>query len=218
MMFRVERSYPAPSSLERKSKYDGADVHEALQLCFFGKCYICENKNPMDINIEHFIPKENDKDKEFEWDNLYLSCSRCNNIKITKYDNLLDCCKENVWNRIKLLPGFSYKPKSVTIEAQFDDDKTLQTAELLKKVYNSDHTMSKRLTSASLRSHIAKTTQKLIASMNEYHEDDTPDQQKSILIEKMKIMIRKSSAYSAFCRWIIIDDSELCEILAPYMD
>jgi len=217
-MFKVERTYPAPLSLGRKKKYDSPDVHEALQACFFEKCYICETKNPMDINIEHFIPKDEDKDKEFDWDNLYLACSRCNNIKITSFNNLLDCCTQKVWDRIKLLPGFSFKPKAVTIEALYDDTKTIQTAELLKRVYNSDHTISKRLTSAALRSQITRTTQKLIASMNEYHEVDTPDQQKLLLIEKMKMMIKKSSAYSAFCRWIIVDDSELSQILIPYMD
>lgn len=50
-MFRVNRTYPAPVSLSRKLRYDGPDVHEALQKCFFGKCYICENKDPLDINI-----------------------------------------------------------------------------------------------------------------------------------------------------------------------
>lgn len=217
-MFKVNRTYPAPISLSRMVNYDGIDVHEALQDCFFGKCYICENKNPLDINIEHFNPKGNDKQKTFDWDNLYLSCARCNNIKLAKFDNLLDCCKEKVWDRIKLLPGFSYRAKKINITPLFDDDKTRITAELLDKVYNSDHTISKRLTSAALRSQITITTQKLIKNINEYYEDDTPKQQKKYLLEKMKTMIRRDAAFSSFCRWIIIDDAELSEMLEPFMD
>ena len=37
-MFKVNRTYPAPKSLSKKVRYDGADVHEALQECFYGKC------------------------------------------------------------------------------------------------------------------------------------------------------------------------------------
>ncbi|HHA1365912.1 TPA: HNH endonuclease [Enterobacter hormaechei subsp. xiangfangensis] len=217
-MFKVNRTYPAPISLSKMVNYDGADVHEALQSCFFSKCYICETKSPLDINIEHFKPKGNDNKKTYDWDNLYLSCSRCNNIKLSKYDNLLDCCKEKVWDRIKLLPGYSSRPKKVTVEALFDDEKTKITAELLDKVYNSDHTISKRLTSAALRSQITKATQKLIKNINEYYEEDTPLQQKELSIEKMKMLIRREAAYSSFCRWIIMEDDELSIILEPFMD
>ncbi|EET2546409.1 hypothetical protein FJS63_005084, partial [Escherichia coli] len=169
-MFKVNRTYPAPKSLSKKARYDGADVHEALQECFYGKCYICETKNPLDINIEHFKPKGDDVERAFDWDNLYLSCSRCNNIKLSKYDNILDCCKEKVWDRVKLLPGYSYKAKKITVTALFNDIETQTTAELLEKVYNSDHTMSKKLTSAALRTQVVKTTQKLIKNINEYYE------------------------------------------------
>ncbi|EPA1256010.1 HNH endonuclease [Enterobacter bugandensis] len=217
-MFRVNRTYPAPVSLARKLRYDGPDVHEALQECFFGKCYICENKDPLDINIEHFVSRKNDDEKSYDWDNLYLSCGRCNNIKLAKHDELLDCCNEVVWNRIKLLPGFSARAKKVTVEPLFNDKKTITTADLLEKVYNSDHTINKRLTSAALRSQITKTTQKLIRNIIEYYEDDTPIERKLYLIEKIKVLIRRDAKFSAFCRWIVLDDAELCEILEPFMD
>ncbi|WP_029687032.1 HNH endonuclease [Tatumella saanichensis] len=217
-MFKVTRTYPAPISLSKKVHYDSADVHDALQSCFFGKCYICEIKEPLDINIEHFKPKGSNNERTFDWENLYLSCARCNNIKLTKYEGLLDCCQEKVWDKIKLLPGFSYRTKRVTVEALFNDEKTEITAKLLNKVYNSDHTISKKLTSATLRSQVTKATQKLIRNINEYYEEDTPQQQKDFLIEKMKMLIRREAAFSAFCRWIIMDDHELSAILEPFMD
>ena len=87
-MFNVLRTYPAPQSLAAKKAYDSEDVHKALQDCFFGKCYICETKEPLDINIEHFIPRKTDSSKAYDWENLYLACARCNNIKLAKYENI----------------------------------------------------------------------------------------------------------------------------------
>ncbi|WP_072929449.1 HNH endonuclease [Nissabacter archeti] len=217
-MFKVERSYPAPESLARRTKYDSEDVHLALQECFYRKCYICETKDPLDINVEHFTPRTTDESKIFDWDNLYLSCARCNNIKLIKYDNILDCCKESVWENIKLLPGFSVKTKTLTVIPLMNDAKTLLTAELLNRVYNSDHTISKKLTSASLRAQVTKATQILTRNMIEYYQEDTPEQTKTELIEKMKVLISKKSQYSAFCRWVIREDDELSKILEPFMD
>lgn len=217
-MFNVNRVYPAPLSLKKKSKYDLPDVHEALQQCFYGKCYICEAKDPLDINIEHFIPQDIDKEKTFDWDNLYLACSRCNNIKRADYNGLLDCCNESVWERIKLLPGFSARPKELTVKPLSDDAKTMLTAKLLSNIYNSDNTMSKRLTAASLRSQVTKTSQLLLKNINKYYEPDSTKQEKDLSIEKMKLLISRESAFSAFCRWIIMDDMELSEILKPFMD
>lgn len=150
-MFNVVRSMPAPGSLLTHKKYDGDDVHSALQECFHEKCYLCETKKPLDINIEHFDPHMGDIIKKFSWDNLYLVCSRCNNIKLAKYNNLLDCCVISVWDRVKLTPGFSPKTKKFIITPQFSDDKTLETAQLLNDIYNNDNTINKRLTARSLR-------------------------------------------------------------------
>ena len=43
-MFNVVRSMPAPGSLLTHKKYDGDDVHSALQECFHEKCYLCDKK------------------------------------------------------------------------------------------------------------------------------------------------------------------------------
>lgn len=217
-MFNVLRTYPEPQSLAAKKTYDSEDVHEALQDCFFGKCYICETKDPLDINIEHFIPRKTDSSKAYEWENLYLACARCNNIKLAKYENILDCCKGDIWSNIKLLPGFSMRTRKLTVVALTTDKETITTAKLLDSVYNSDHSINKKLTSASLRAQVTRATQILTKNMTEYYKEDTPDIRKEELIEKMKVLIHRKSAYSAFCRWIIKDDVELNDILEPFMD
>ena len=48
-MVKIERSFPAPSSLEAEAKkksgsYEKSDVVERLKQDFHNKCYICELK------------------------------------------------------------------------------------------------------------------------------------------------------------------------------
>ena len=52
-MVKVERSFPAPASLEVEAKkpsgsYSEQDVVEQLKKDFHDKCYICEIKNLQD--------------------------------------------------------------------------------------------------------------------------------------------------------------------------
>lgn len=218
-MFNVIRKQPAPSSLNAQKSYSGEDVHIALKDCFHDKCYLCETKRPLDINIEHFIPHEGDKSLEFSWDNLYYACSRCNNIKLNKYKNLLDCCaNQPVWDKIKLLPSFSPVPKSLIIEAQYNDSKTVETAELLAHIYNNDNTINKKMTAKSLRINVVKTTHKLMKHMITYHDDDSTDAEKQTALEKIKVMISRDYPYSAFCRWMIKEDDALDSLLSSFMD
>lgn len=216
-MFNVIRTLPAPTSLEAQRKYDGEDVYTALEECFHKKCYICETKNPLDINIEHFNPHMGDIEKKFNWNNLYLSCSRCNNIKQAQYQNLLDCCSTSVWDKIKLLPGFSPGARNFTITALDTDPKTIETATLLNDVYNNDRTINKRFTARSLRSQVVKTTHKLTKLMTIYYDEDSTGVKREQAIEDMKVMIQSSYPYSAFNRWMIKDDRELDDILSPFM-
>lgn len=217
-MFNVIRPMPAPDSLLTKSKYDGEDVYSSLQECFYEKCYLCETKKPLDINIEHFDPHMGDINKKFSWGNLYLVCARCNNIKLAKYNNLLDCCSISVWDRVKLTPGFSPRAKEFIVTAQYPDDKTLETAQLLNDIYNNNNTINKRITARSLRAQVVQTTHKLTQHMIAYYSEDSTDEEKENAISKMKVMIKKSYPYSAFCRWMIKDDDGLDTLLAPLMD
>ena len=78
-MVKVERSFPAPDSLEEEVKkltgrYDKPDVIERLKRDFHNKCYICEMKELQDPNVEHLLPHKNGKypERKFDWENLFL--------------------------------------------------------------------------------------------------------------------------------------------------
>ncbi len=86
-MIKVERTYPAPSSLEtERLKANGEsnkdDVKTQLYNDFAYKCYICEVILGQDTgHVEHLEAHRDDKDKKFNWDNIFLSCAHCNGVK-----------------------------------------------------------------------------------------------------------------------------------------
>ena len=53
------------------------------------------------LPVEHLIPHKGNKDLEFEWNNLFLACPHCNNIKRDKYTPILDCCKVDVDQKLR---------------------------------------------------------------------------------------------------------------------
>ncbi len=63
-----------------QEKYRHAQVKETLTKMFHGKCAYCESKlNVVTYGaIEHFFPKSIYVDRTFDWENLLLSCDRCN--------------------------------------------------------------------------------------------------------------------------------------------
>ena len=90
-MVKIERSFPAPSSLKTEAlkasgKYNRADVIAQLRKDFNDKCYICETKDLQDPEDEHLLPHENGKypERKFDWNNLFWACGHCNNIKNQK--------------------------------------------------------------------------------------------------------------------------------------
>jgi len=218
-MFNVVRNGSFPVSLADKRKYDSKDVWEELSKVFHKKCYICETSEPQDINVEHFVPHQGDEDLKFDWNNLYFSCGRCNNIKLAKYNELLDCCdpSTDVVRAVKHLPPLMPYGGNLRIEAQRDDDKTKLTAELLNRVFNSEHTTNKAISSVSLRKKVFEQYNLLLTQVNNYYNPVALPKDKEDAIERMKLLLKPSSPYSAFVSWCIIEDSELGPILQDFI-
>ena len=101
---------------------------------------MCEMNELQSINVEHLFPHHDGKDRDrmYDWNNLFYSCAHCNNIKKSKvYDDvILDCCKvdperyvcqELVDNHVRV------SPKVDTIEAE-------RTAQLLTECFEHRNT------------------------------------------------------------------------------
>jgi len=211
-MFNVIRSEDAPASLEDKTKYDSEDVWEQLRKDFNDKCYICETIEPHDINVEHFVSHRNvDDELKFSWENLYFSCSRCNNIKGKAFDNLLDCCNPNidVYKSLKLLPPRSPTGLSVIIEKRIQQPGIDETVELLNRVYNSDRTINKQVSSDYLRRKVFDRLNKLYVHMLKWYSDESLDHEKNDAIDRIRLFLKPSAPYSAFMRDVILEDKKL---------
>lgn len=214
-MFKVIRTYPAPPSLATKKNYGGDDVLKSLKDCFHSKCYLCETKEPLDINIEHFIPHGNDEHLKFEWTNLYLACSRCNNIKLARKEPLLDCCNADfdISDLIKILPPISPFAGNMILEPLSNDPFTLNTAALLNDIYNNENTVNKQMTATFLRKRIYFETGKVSKYMRDYLEEETSEEEKESLLNKINNLTKSSAPYSAITKHLVLSDSFFSKLI-----
>ena len=222
-MVYLEKSQPAPTSLAvEKQKANGdykkEDVLERLKNDFKNKCYICELKAPTSINVEHFEPHKGDIDKKFDWNNLFWSCAHCNNTKLDKYDNILNCTNKthDVENRLKYI-FISFPVEHIDIVALDASAKTQNTKELLLAIYNGT-TPLKKLESANLRSCILNEISDFQQLLLSYFDDTISAEEKHLLLSKICTHISRESYFTAFKRWIIKEDQKLNAEFGKYFD
>ena len=222
-MLYFEKSQPAPYCLENeKNKVNGDykcdDVLDRIRNDFKNKCYICEYKEPETINIEHFIPHQGNIDLKFDWNNLFWSCSHCNNTKLSNFINLLNCTDANddIENRLKY--KFSPFPfEWVIIEALDNSPETLSTRDLLLNVYNGT-TKLKTIESANLRNKLLEEIKDFQDLLCEYFKDIYSDEDLEYFLVKIKGHLNKASNFTSFKRWIVLKNDRLREEFENYFE
>lgn len=221
-MVFFEKSQPAPNCLAiEKAKSNGdykcTDVLKLIQSDFKNKCYICEFKEPTSINIEHFIAHKEDKDLKFDWNNLFWSCYHCNNTKLAKYDNILNCT--NATHQVDRKLKYIMKPfpcEKVYIEAKEDLPEVHQTKDLLEAVYNGT-TPLKHLESANLRNAILEEIMDFQKWLWDYYSTQII-QNKQYYILKIKEHLSRESNFTAFKRWIVLDNEKMKKDFEKFFD
>lgn len=204
-MIRLHKS-PSPSTeIKSVSDYRKGEVIWTLAKDCHNKCYICEDK-PTTINVEHIVPHRSDPNLKFDWNNLFIACGHCNNIKLAKYDDIIDPTKcdpeEHITLSVEITSDFTDK---VVVESLTNDASVLITVELLGLVYNGGSTDIKNIECLNLRnSHIMPNIRLFYQYIRGYREE--PDLGYDILIRKE---IERSSIFAAFKRKIVRDDPEL---------
>ena len=220
-MVYFEKSQPAPSSLgiekEKKSgTYRTDETIKRINNDFYGKCYICGQKNPTTINIEHFIPHKDNVDLKFDWNNLFYSCGHCNNVKLAKkeFDNILNCIilSDNVDRAIayKFNPFPKEKP---CFEVVIESKKALNTKELLDKVFNGEHTSLKLLEGSSLRDLLLKSIKEFQDLLIDYYKYDKND----MFLVKIKEHLSNRMEFTAFKRYIVRNNEVLNNEFIKYI-
>ena len=221
-MLFFKKSRPAPVCLEiEKNKANGdykcGDVLTRLKSDFKNKCYICEYKEPENINVEHFVPHKGDDDLKFSWDNLFWSCAHCNNTKLGNFDNLLNCTDADDKVEEKLKYKFNPFPgEKVKIESLDDSEKTKQTKELLLKVYNGT-TPLKMIESSNLRNSLLNEIKVFQEILIDYFQNTNDAEDKKYLLYKIKGHLNAASNFTSFKRWIVKGNERLFTEFKQYL-
>ncbi len=222
-MVYFEKSQPAPECLEiEKQKPNGdykcGSVLKRLEADFKSKCYLCERAGLTAINVEHFRPHKGNKRLKFDWNNLFWSCSHCNNTKLDMYNNLLNCIdkKDDVENALSYFMESTPKEK-VYIEIIKQSEKAVSTKELLLKVYNGT-TELKTLEAANIRAALLEDLLDFKEHLKEHYKKSNKDEVKEFHLMKVKNHLSRSSNFTAFNRWIVKKNAELRNDLEQYFD
>ncbi len=88
-----------PSARPDSSKYGNPSIKKCLHSSSFGKCFYCETKlNETSIEIDHCKEVHIFPELAYTWDNLYMSCSNCNDkmdCQAIPIEEVLDPCKDS---------------------------------------------------------------------------------------------------------------------------
>lgn len=226
-MVNFRKGTPSQEVLEKlaeeKKKANGTynipEVVNALKEEFHDKCYICEQKNIKGINIEHFKPHKGNKDLMFDWNNLYYACGHCNNLKLSKYDNILDPGNPNEDVEASLRYGMPilHKRAQVEITASVEEnEKVKNTVELLNYVYNGK-TAIKDIEAVNIKKDLVKELVQFTEWLREYDDDELEEDEREDLKRNIRKGLNVKSPFTAFKRQIIKDTQYLYEEFKEYI-
>lgn len=212
----TEKTELAIEDLQRARKsggtYNTENVNAALIQIFHGKCYICENKNATSYQIEHLIPHRGKSELKYDWQNLFWSCAHCNNMKLDKYEPILDCTKASVEKMITFRKtGYFGTDEKLEFTAVDENSEAVKnTISLLEDVYYGT-TPQKRVEARVIRRNLRKELSKFKEYVREYQESEDEEEK-----EDMGYLIKKelgdNSEFTAFKRWLIWDNEIYSEL------
>ncbi len=225
-MFTVTRPTEIPKSLINPPKnYRAEDVVNTLKKIFHGKCYLCERSNISDVEIEHLVPHKGDEIKKFNWNNLFYSCSRCNNIKSYTHIDIIDCSMNNydVSKYIILeCPLINNKERKVTVNSNtIPSSISIEpTIKLLYECYNNTSTAIKGISRSELIKDIQKYSFQFQKLKNDilYPTEPLTQSEINIKIEKLKAMCSPKFSYSSFWKSAIMLDEDLSDLVGNVFD
>lgn len=220
-MFKVVRS-KKPANWTN-SDYTDPIVVEQLKKDFLSKCYLCEQTDFGNVNVEHFVPHLNKSEAlRTDWNNLYYACSHCNGIKGSRHKELLDCCEEshNVDTVISLeapsVPNGKIVLNNVLTEDSELFELTNKTIALLEQCYNNANSGNQQVSHQYLKEKILEEHAylqnlrfQLKNGLNRLLQREKDD-----LVERISNMLEPNYPFSAFWKTYVRNDPFLSEILS----
>ena len=138
-----EKKAKHPDARPSSNQYAHKDVRQQLMSMSHCKCFYCEGKlTDTPSEVDHYIEVAIEPSKAYEWTNLYLACTNCNNkishesIAVT---DALDPCtdsdkviKDNITFRKEIICPVSGSPKGLNTITKFRLDTALLDAQRAK--------------------------------------------------------------------------------------
>lgn len=218
-MVKIERTFPAPKSLEIEARkasgsYSEPDVVMQLKKDFHNKCYICEMDNLQDPQVEHLLPHMNGKylERKFDWNNLFWSCGHCNGVKNQKKyeEGIIDCCKSDPEEMI------SFRLQNEDIQAiarDKENTEAIRTAQLVMEVFNIKNTGMRVYKSEMRLQELNQEMNKLYDSIEEMEKN--PDSK--FALRKLKSLLSRESRFAAFKRNYVRENQDQYPQLLSYI-
>jgi len=204
-MIKITKSpEPAQLALERKKSsgtYRHADIVSVIKKDFYNRCYLCE-ANPQSINIEHLVPHRDVHELIFKWENLFWSCGHCNNIKLAKYDDILDCTTQGDIEDMLTYKFDPFPTEDVKIEIAppfIDVPQAQQTQALLQDVFNGTTTL-KSIESNGLRKLIAIELINMQGLLLDLGNENKSDEEIADIKLKLTSALSPKSLFASFKR------------------
>lgn len=212
-MFKVTKS-SKPTEWVTKDYKDPVVVRQ-LRIDFHGKCYICEQKHFPNLNVEHFIPHNDNEELKLDWNNLYYACSRCNAIKNKYYNDMLNCCDSNhlveEWIKVYYrMPDEDIQViNSCPIESQYYE-KANTSQELIARCFNNENSGVQEISKEDLREKIIDVHSDFLNLRREFFKnlDNWLDDEKIDAVNKIKHRLKPHYPFSAILRGHLEKDSK----------
>jgi len=150
-----KRLLPDGVTIKREEDYRSNVVFNMLIEDCHSKCYICEDTVYTAPNIDHRVPHKNDPLLKYDWNNIFLACSHCNNTKLGRFEGIIDPSKVDPENYIELELGVDSELREYVHIRKIDggDDVDI-TIDLLNAVYNGIKTEMKKYACQQLKNKI----------------------------------------------------------------
>ncbi len=209
-MVKINKSLlPKGIVIKKEEDYRSERVVSILQKDFYNKCYLCEEKNPTSINVEHFRSCKNNEVLKYNWENLFYACAHCNRIKGSQYDNIIDCTQEDPEMYIHIRFD-SYPKHYVEVFDRLYSAENSKTKELLDKIYNGAGTTISEFEARNLKSKISDEIEEFTEIVDNYlNENDA--KLRRVYWKSIEKMLSRGSNFSGFKRSIVMESEELMQ-------
>lgn len=192
--------------------YAADDVKQKLEEIYNNKCAYCESKISGG-HIEHFRDKRDYYWLAYSWDNLLLSCEKCNQHKSSKFDlqdesKRIKFNKKDLSKRHNLSSEYNNTEQPLFIHPEFENPESLLTFTKNGEVSSNNNRMQYTLNKCKINRRILKNNRlKILKDFTKSIETEIDEHGKigvSALLRDFKRKAKDNSqSFSAFRRYCI---------------